>query len=43
MKEFDSEFCHVKCIEEDDVVLLTWKSLHVVMIIENQPPLLGNF
>ncbi len=25
MKEFDSEFCHVKCIEEDDVVLLTWK------------------
>lgn len=25
MNEFDSEFCNVKYIEEDNVVLLTWK------------------
>lgn len=25
MKEFDSEFCNVKYIEEDNAVLLTWK------------------
>ena len=25
MRKFDSEFCNVKYIEEDNVVLLTWK------------------
>jgi hypothetical protein len=25
MKEFDTEFCNVKYIEKDNVVLLTWK------------------
>lgn len=25
VKEFDTEFCNVKYIEKDNVVLLTWK------------------
>lgn len=25
MREFDTEFCNVRYVEEDKVVLLTWK------------------